>query len=172
KLITEAHDLGIRIIIDVVPNHGSDQQPWFARALDAPPGSAERSRHHFRPGRGPGGELPPNDWTSMFGGPAWTRTPSAEPTAGPSAGQRADGAPGEWYLHLFTPGQPDFNWAHPDVRAEFASVLRFWFDRGVDGVRIDSAGLLAKDPVLADLGPARDGLDPDSPPRASAGPGR
>jgi alpha-glucosidase len=178
KLITEAHDLGIRIIIDVVPNHGSDQQPWFARALAAPPGSAERSRYHFRPGRGPGGELPPNDWTSMFGGPAWTRTPSAEPTAGPSAGQRADGAPGEWYLHLFTPGQPDFNWAHPDVRAEFASVLRFWFDRGVDGFRIDSAALLAKDPGLADLGAtptpgssAPVGAAPAGP-VAPAGPGR
>ncbi len=140
KLIAEAHDLGIRIIIDVVPNHGSDQQPWFARALAAPPGSAERSRYHFRPGRGAGGELAPNDWTSMFGGPAWTR------------GTDVAGVPGEWYLHLFTPGQPDFNWAHPDVRAEFASVLRFWFDRGVDGFRVDSAALLAKDPALADLG--------------------
>jgi alpha-glucosidase len=140
KLIAEAHHLGIRIIIDVVPNHGSDQQPWFTGALAAPPGSAARSRYHFRPGRGARGELPPNDWTSMFGGPAWTRETDAA------------GTPGEWYLHLFTPGQPDFNWAHPDVRAEFASVLRFWFDRGVDGFRVDSAALLAKDPGLADLG--------------------
>jgi alpha-glucosidase len=140
KLIAEAHALGIRIIIDVVPNHGSDQQPWFTGALAAAPGSAERARYHFRPGRGARGELPPNDWTSMFGGPAWTRVPDP------------DGGPGEWYLHLFTPGQPDFNWAHPDVRAEFASVLRFWFDRGVDGFRVDSAALLAKDPGLADLG--------------------
>jgi alpha-glucosidase len=144
KLIAEAHELGIRIIIDIVPNHGSDQQPWFTGALAAPAGSAERARYHFQPGRGAGGELPPNDWTSMFGGPAWTWVGSAE--HGP------DGAPGEWYLHLFTPGQPDFNWAHPDVRAEFASVLRFWFDRGVDGFRVDSAALLAKDPALADLG--------------------
>ena len=140
KLITEAHALGIRIIIDVVPNHGSDQQPWFIAALAEPPGSAGRARYHFRPGRGDRGERPPNDWTSMFGGPAWSRVP------GPA------GTPGDWYLHLFTPGQPDFNWAHPDVRAEFASVLRFWFDRGVDGFRIDSAALLAKDPALADLG--------------------
>ena len=140
KLIAEAHALGIRIIIDVVPNHGSDQQPWFTGALAAPAGSAERARYHFRPGRGTHGELPPNDWTSMFGGPAWTRVSSPA------------GARGEWYLHLFTPGQPDFNWAHPDVRSEFASVLRFWFDRGVDGFRIDSAALLAKDPRLADLG--------------------
>ena len=96
KLITEAHDLGIRIIIDVVPNHGSDQQPWFARALAAPPGSAERSRYHFRPGRGAGGELPPNDWTSMFGGPAWTRTPPPSLTLAPqlSAGRRGHRASG------------------------------------------------------------------------------
>ena len=168
KLIAEAHALGIRIIIDIVPNHGSDQQQWFAGALAAPAGSAERARYHFRPGRGAAGELPPNDWPAMFGGPAWSRVPGSDgaPDGGPDAG------PAEWYLHLFSPGQPDFNWAHPDVRAEFASVLRFWFDRGVDGFRIDSAGLLAKDPALADLGPARDGLDPDSPPRASAGPGR
>ncbi|HEX9357209.1 MAG TPA: alpha-amylase family glycosyl hydrolase, partial [Streptosporangiaceae bacterium] len=156
KLITEAHALGIRIIIDVVPNHGSDQQPWFAAALAAPPGSAERARYHFQPGRGAGGELPPNDWTSMFGGPAWTRVRPGEggrPVGEvPSAGHDPAGSPGDWYLHLFTPGQPDFNWAHPDVRAEFASVLRFWFDRGVDGFRIDSAALLAKDPGLADLG--------------------
>jgi alpha-glucosidase len=140
KLIAEAHALGIRIIIDIVPNHGSDQQPWFTGALAAPAGSAERARYHFRPGRGDRGELPPNDWTSMFGGPAWTRV------------RPAGHGPDEWYLHLFAPGQPDFNWAHPDVRAEFASVLRFWFDRGVDGFRIDSAALLAKDPGLADLG--------------------
>jgi alpha-glucosidase len=149
KLIAEAHALNIRIIIDVVPNHGSDQQPWFTSALAAAAGSAERARYHFRPGRGDRGELPPNDWTSMFGGPAWTRLrPAADHGADPGPA----GPPGEWYLHLFTPGQPDFNWAHPDVRAEFASVLRFWFDRGVDGFRIDSAALLAKDPGLADLG--------------------
>jgi alpha-glucosidase len=172
QLIAEAHVLGIRIIIDIVPNHGSDQQEWFADALAAPAGSAERARYHFRPGRGASGELPPNDWPAMFGGPAWSRVPGSGGAPGDGPGGRAEGGPAEWYLHLFSPGQPDFNWAHPDVRAEFASVLRFWFDRGVDGVRIDSAGLLAKDPDLADLGPARDGLDPDSPPRASAGPGR
>ena len=171
QLIAEAHQLGLRIIVDIVPNHGSDVQPWFTAALAAPPGSAERARYHFRPGRGDHGELAPNDWASMFGGPAWSRAP------GP------DGAPGEWYLHLFTPGQPDFNWAHPDVRAEFASVLRFWFDRGVDGFRIDSAALLAKDPALADLGavatpgssapasPAPGSPVPVSPAAASAAPG-
>ena len=119
KLIAEAHALGIRIIIDIVPNHGSDQQQWFTDALAAPAGSAERARYHFRPGQGDAGSLPPNNWPSEFGGPAWSRTTNA------------DGTAGEWYLHLFSPGQPDFNWAHPDVRAEFADVLRFWFDRGV-----------------------------------------
>jgi alpha-glucosidase len=138
-LIAEAHAAGIRIIIDVVPNHGSDQHPWFQAALSAAPGSAERARFWFRPGRGPGGELPPNGWQSIFGGPAWTRI--TEP----------DGRPGEWYLHLFAPEQPDFNWANPDVRAEFEDVLRFWFDRGADGIRIDSAALLTKDATLPEI---------------------
>jgi alpha-glucosidase len=138
KLIAEAHQLGIRIILDIVPNHGSDVQPWFTAALAAPPGAPERDRFIFRPGRGQGGELPPNNWVSEFGGPAWTRV------TGP------DGQPGEWYLHLFTPEQPDFNWGNADVQAEFEDVLRFWFGRGVDGFRIDSAVLLAKDPAMAD----------------------
>ena len=144
-LIAEAHALGIRIIIDVVPNHGSDQHPWFREALAAGPGSPERSRFWFRPGRGPAGDEPPNNWQSIFGGPAWTRV--TEP----------DGSPGEWYLHLFAPEQPDFNWDSPDVRAEFEDVLRFWFDRGVDGIRIDSAALLTKDPALPDIDPGTGG---------------
>jgi len=139
-LITEAHALGIRIIIDVVPNHGSFLHPWFTDALAAGPGSAARDRFWFRPGTGPGGDQPPNNWQSIFGGPAWTRV------------TESDGTPGEWYLHLFAPEQPDFNWDSPDVRREFEDVLRFWFDRGVDGIRIDSAALLAKDPALPDLG--------------------
>jgi alpha-glucosidase len=145
KLIGEAHNLGIRIILDVVPNHGSNVQPWFTAALAAVPGSPERDRFIFRPGRGAHGDLPPNNWTSEFGGPAWTRV------TGP------DGQPGQWYLHLFTPEQPDFNWANPDVQADFEDVLRFWFGRGVDGFRIDSAVLLAKDPAMSDYEP--DGLD-------------
>ena len=135
-LIAEGHALGIRTIIDVVPNHCSDRHRWFRAALAAGPGSPERERFWFRPGRGPGGDLPPNDWPSIFGGPAWTRTTTP------------DGTPGEWYLHLFAPEQPDFNWANPEVRQEFEDILRFWFERGVDGVRIDSAALLAKDPAL------------------------
>jgi alpha-glucosidase len=137
-LITEAHAAGIRVIIDVVPNHCSAEHPWFRAALAAPPDSPERARFWFRPGRGADGELPPNNWVSHFGGPAWTRV--TEP----------DGRPGEWYLHLFAPEQPDFNWTDPGVHAEFLDVLRFWLDRGADGVRIDSAAILVKDPTLAD----------------------
>jgi alpha-glucosidase len=140
-LISEAHGHGIRIIIDVVPNHASDQHPWFLAALAAEPGSAARARFWFRPGRGESGELPPNGWQSIFGGPAWTRV--TEP----------DGSPGEWYLHLFAPEQPDFNWGDASVRREFEDVLRFWFDRGADGIRIDSAALLTKDPDLPEVSP-------------------
>lgn len=133
KLIAEARDLGIRTIVDIVPNHVSDQHPWFRAALAAGPGSPERELFHFRPGRGENGELPPNNWPSQFSGETWTRVPD-----------------GEWYLHLFTAQQPDLNWAHPAVRQEHEDVLRFWFQRGAAGVRIDSAALLAKDPALAD----------------------
>jgi alpha-glucosidase len=145
RLIDEAHSRGIRIIIDVVPNHCSNLHPWFRAALAAAPRSFERSKFWFRPGRGPGGDLPPNNWVSHFGGPAWTRV--TEP----------DGTPGQWYLHLFTPEQPDLNWEHPAVREEFLDILRFWFDRGADGIRIDSAAILVKDPYLADN-------NPDAPP--------
>jgi alpha-glucosidase len=140
SLIAEAHALDIRVVLDIVPNHCSDRHPWFVSALSSAPGSAERRRFYFRPRRGPRGELPPNDWQSEFGGSAWTRT------TGP------DGLLAEWYLHLFAPEQPDFNWEDPAVRAEFEAVLRFWFDRGVDGFRVDSAALVAKDPGLSDIG--------------------
>src|SRR6202142_4400245 len=141
RLISEARDLGIRSIVDIVPNHVSDQHPWFRAALASPAGSPERARFWFRPGAGPGGELPPNGWQSIFGGPAWTRV------------EDDGGLPGEWYLHLFAPEQPDVNWTHPAVWAEHEDVLRFWFDRGVAGVRIDSAALLVKDPELAEEKP-------------------
>jgi alpha-glucosidase len=140
EMIAEAHALGMRVVLDIVPNHTSDQHRWFAEALGAPPGSPERDRYVFRDGRGPDGALPPNDWRSRFGGPAWTRV--TEP----------DGSPGQWYLHLFAAQQPDLNWASREVRAEFESILRFWFDRGVDGFRVDVAHGLAKDPALPDLG--------------------
>jgi alpha-glucosidase len=142
RLIAEALTFGIRTIVDIVPNHVSDRHPWFQAALASPPGSPERSRFWFRAGSGPGGASPPNGWQSMFGGSAWTRT--VDPA----------GNPGEWYLHLFAPEQPDLNWAHPDVSAEHEDVLRFWFDRGASGVRIDSAALLVKDPGLAEADPA------------------
>jgi alpha-glucosidase len=138
-LISEALELGIRTIIDIVPNHLSSEHPWFQAALAAGPGSPERERFWFHPGKGPNGDEMPTRWISNFQGDTWTRTVNP------------DGTPGEWYLHLFTPEQPDLNWNHPDVRAEHEDILRFWFDRGVAGVRIDSAGLLIKDPALPEV---------------------
>ena len=138
-LIQDAAAVGIRTIIDVVPNHVSDQHAWFRAALAAGPGARERERFWFRDGRGPDGELPPNGWSSEFGGPAWSRV------IGP------DGTPEQWYLHLFAPGQPDLNWGHVDVVREHEDILRFWFDRGVAGIRIDSAALVAKDERLPDV---------------------
>ncbi|WP_326945981.1 glycoside hydrolase family 13 protein [Amycolatopsis sp. NBC_01307] len=136
QLIAEAAGLGIKTIVDIVPNHVSDQHEWFRAALAAGPGSPERQRFWFRPGRGEHGERPPTDWESSFSGGTWTRTTNP------------DGTPGDWYLHLFAPEQPDLNWNHPDVRAEHERVLRFWFDRGVAGIRIDSATMPVKDPML------------------------
>ncbi|MGV9521703.1 glycoside hydrolase family 13 protein [Streptomyces griseus] len=140
KLIAEAAGFGIKVIVDIVPNHLSDQHVWFTSALAAGPGSPERELFHFRPGRGENGELPPNNWPSQFSGDTWTRVPD-----------------GEWYLHLFAPEQPDLNWSHPTVRREHEDVLRFWFERGVAGVRIDSAALLTKHPDLPDF---TEGVDP------------
>ncbi len=133
ELVRAAHALGLRVIVDVVPNHTSEQHPWFRAALAGEPGA--RERYLFRRGRGAEGELPPNDWESIFGGPAWTRV-----------------ADGEWYLHLFAPEQPDLDWTHPEVMAEFDSVLRFWLDLGVDGFRIDVAHGMVKADGLPDIG--------------------
>ncbi|SCE95999.1 alpha-glucosidase [Micromonospora coriariae] len=138
KLIAEARSRGLRVIVDLVPNHTSSAHRWFQAALSAAPGSPERSRYIFRDGLGPTGDQPPNDWQSVFGGPAWTRT--VDP----------DGKPGQWYLHLFDTGQPDLNWDNPEVHAEFLDVLRFWLDRGVDGFRVDVAHGLVKQADLAD----------------------
>ncbi|MFG3493809.1 alpha-amylase family glycosyl hydrolase [Streptomyces sp. NPDC047928] len=130
-LVRTAHRLGLRVIVDIVPNHTSDRHPWFQAAL----AGTGRDRYHFRPGKGPDGALPPNDWESVFGGPAWTRV-----------------ADGQWYLHLFAPEQPDLNWDNPEVSAEFASVMRFWLDLGVDGFRIDVAHGMVKAAGLPDIG--------------------
>jgi alpha-glucosidase len=136
QLIAEARELGIRTIVDVVPNHVSDRHAWFQEALVSAPGSPARDRFWFRAGGGANGDERPTDWVSSFGGPTWTRT--TDP----------DGAPGEWYLHLFSPEQPDLNWDNSDVRDEHERILRFWFDRGVAGIRIDSAALLVKEPGM------------------------
>ncbi|MDP9866457.1 MULTISPECIES: glycoside hydrolase family 13 protein [Streptosporangium] len=132
-LVAEAHGLGMRVLIDIVPNHTSSEHPWFAQALRDEPGA--RERYVFRPGRGEDGAQPPNDWESSFGGPAWTRLPD-----------------GMWYLHLFAPEQPDLNWENPEVRAEFEDVMRFWLDIGVDGFRVDVAHGMVKAEGLPDAG--------------------
>ena len=138
RLVERAHELGLRILVDLVPNHCSSEHPWFQEALAAPPGSPERARFVFRDGKGPNGEEPPNNWVSNFGGPAWERV------------IEADGKPGQWYLHLFDVTQPDFDWTNPEVAEEMESVLRFWLDRGVDGFRIDVAHGLVKVEGLPD----------------------
>ncbi|REF31698.1 alpha-glucosidase [Calidifontibacter indicus] len=146
-LVSQAHSLGIRVIVDLVPNHSSDEHEWFKAALAAAPGSPERDLYMFREGKGDDGSQPPNNWQSVFGGPAWTRV------------TEADGTPGQWYLHLFDPKQPDFNWENPAVRAEFESVLRFWLDLGVDGFRVDVAHGLIKEAGLPDWTGAMNMLD-------------
>ncbi|MBL8929394.1 MAG: glycoside hydrolase family 13 protein [Kineosporiaceae bacterium] len=127
-LVEDAHAHQLAVIIDIVPNHTSDQHPWFLAAVAAGAGSPERERYIFRDGAGPDGEQPPSDWRSHFGGSAW---------------QRVDG--GQWYCHLFAREQPDLNWDHPQIREYFLGTLRFWADLGVDGFRIDVAHSLAKD---------------------------
>jgi alpha-glucosidase len=143
-VVAEAHRLGIRVLMDMVANHCSVDHAWFRAALRATPGSPERARFHFRDGRGDG-SLPPGNWQSVFGGSAWTRV--VEP----------DGRLGQWYLHSFDAGQPDLNWENPEVAAAFEDVLRFWFDRGVDGFRIDVAHGHAKAAGLPDWPGADDG---------------
>jgi alpha-glucosidase len=133
-LIDRAHALGLKVVFDIVPNHTSSEHPWFRAALAAGPGSPERERYLFRTGRGPNGDEPPNNWDSVFGGPAWERVEGTD----------------QWYLHLFDRTQPDLNWRNPEVPAMFEDVLRFWLDRGVDGFRIDVAHSLYKEEDLRD----------------------
>ncbi|MCK3769246.1 glycoside hydrolase family 13 protein [Microbacterium aerolatum] len=139
-MVEALHARGIRVVVDIVPNHSSDQHEWFQEALAAGRGSAERERYIFREGVGADGSEPPTDWVSVFGGSAWERVED-----------------GQWYLHNFAKEQPDFNWDHPEVRADFLETLRFWSDRGVDGFRIDVAHMLTKD--LSEPLPSRDELD-------------
>ncbi|WP_405934573.1 glycoside hydrolase family 13 protein [Streptomyces longwoodensis] len=136
-LTAEAHRLGLKVVVDLVPNHTSHRHVWFQEALAAGPGSAARARYVFRDGRGAHGELPPSDWQSVFGGSAWQRVPD-----------------GQWYLHLFAAEQPDLDWSNDEVREDFRTTLRFWSDRGVDGFRVDVAHALVKDlgEPLRDLG--------------------
>jgi alpha-glucosidase len=138
-LIDAAHERGLRVVLDLVANHSSREHPWFRAALAAGPGSPERARYIFRPGRGADGAEPPTDWPSAFGGSAWTRV--TEP----------DGQPGEWYLHLFASEQPDFDWSNPAVADAFDDVVRFWLDLGLDGLRVDAAPGFLKDPGLPDF---------------------
>ncbi|MEU4361641.1 glycoside hydrolase family 13 protein [Promicromonospora sp. NPDC023987] len=141
EMLDGAHERGLKIIVDLVPNHSSDKHVWFQEALAAAPGSAARERYMFRDGRGPAGDEQPNNWQSIFGGPAWTRL----------APRENDGPLGpQWYLHLFDTSQPDLNWENPEVREEFEAVLRFWLDRGVDGFRVDVAHGMVKAPGLPD----------------------
>lgn len=151
-LVADAHARGIRVIVDVVPNHTSTQHSWFQAALLGGPGCPARELYIFREGRGLGGELPPNNWPSVFGGPAWTRVPD-----------------GQWYLHLFAPEQPDLNWTNPQVWADLERTLRFWLDRGADGFRIDVAHGMAKPAGLPDFDfpaqPAPPGSMPEYDPR-------
>jgi alpha-glucosidase len=146
------HAAGIKLIADIVPNHSSNRHVWFQEALASPKGSAARHRYIFRDGKGEHGELPPSDWDSVFGGPAWERI--TEP----------DGSPGQWYMHIFAKEQPDLNWSNREIRDDFLKTLRFWSDRGVDGFRVDVAHALTKDltePLLSkiELSAANTGTD-------------
>ena len=143
-MATKAHALGLKVIIDLVPNHTSDDHAWFKEAIAAGPGSAARDRYMFRDGKGENGELPPNNWQSIFGGPAWTRVDQRW-------NADEDGvADTQWYLHMFDTRQPDLNWQNEEVREDFKSILRFWLDRGVDGFRIDVAHGMVKAEGLPD----------------------
>lgn len=132
-MVDAAHSADIRVFVDIVPNHSSNRHAWFKDALAAAPGSPERARYIFRDGKGVKGEIPPSDWPSHFGPTAWTRI------------TEANGELGQWYLHLFAPEQPDFNWDNPEIIEDFQTTLRFWADRGVDGFRVDVAHALKKD---------------------------
>ncbi|GAA1001006.1 glycoside hydrolase family 13 protein [Subtercola frigoramans] len=141
-LLAESHALGIKVIVDLVPNHTSWDHEWFKAAIASPEGSPERDRYVFRDGLGPNGDIAPNNWESVFGGPMWSRITNP------------DGTPGQWYLHIFDISQPDLNWENEWVRAQFRDILRFWLDRGADGFRVDVAHGLIKEEGLPDYTPS------------------
>ncbi len=134
RLVAACHARGLRLVLDLVPNHSSDRHPWFLDSRGGR-GSARRDWYLWRD-PGPGGG-PPNNWLSHFGGPAWTLDPAS----------------GQYYLHSFLPQQPDLNWRNPAVAAAMGDVLRFWLDRGVDGFRVDVIWLLVKDALFRDNPP-------------------
>jgi glycosidase len=146
NLVDASHELGLRVVLDLVANHCSSQHPWFRSALASPEGSKERDWFYFKNGQGEGGDQPPNDWKSIFGGPAWTRT------------QNSDGSPGQWYFNLFDSSQPDLNWKNEEVLKHFDEILRFWFDRGIDGFRLDAVSAIGKDDDYRDMGFAPDDM--------------
>ncbi len=133
EMLNKLHEAGIRVFVDIVPNHSSNRHEWFKEAIAAEPGSAARNRYIFRDGKGANGELPPTNWPSHFAPSAW----SHESTQG--------GKHNQWYCHLFAPEQPDFNWDNREIEDDFLKTLKFWADRGVDGFRIDVAHALKKD---------------------------
>ena len=133
ELFQKAHSFGLRVIVDIVPNHFSSEHKWFKEALNSPKGSAARNRFHFYDGKD--ANTPPNNWISLFGGPSWTQVED-----------------GQWYLHLFDSSQPDLNWENPEVMSDFEETIKFWIDLGADGFRIDVAHGLAKDDIHVDHG--------------------
>lgn len=139
QLMKEAHAMGIRVLVDLVPNHTSDQHPWFVEARSSRL-SPKRNWYVWRDGTP---DKPPNNWVGAFtGGPAWTWDEGTE----------------QWYLHQFLPEQPDLDWSNPEVEAAMHDVMRFWLDRGVDGFRIDVVHGLGKDPELRDDPPELAGI--------------
>ena len=151
QMVEKAHALGLKVFIDIVPNHTSSQHPWFQAALKAQPGSAERNRYIFRDGKGPNGKYPPNNWESWFAAKAWEKVPGANEK--------------QWYLHMFSDQQPDLNWRNQEVRDEFDRILTFWLDRKIDGIRVDAPTVLIKPAdfkdVALDPGDEEDELTPE-----------
>ena len=127
-LLHEAHELGLRVIMDLVVNHTSNEHKWFSESRKGGEGNPYKDYYIWRKGKGKDGKRPPNNWTSMFPGPGWTY----------------DSERGEYYLHLFCVEQPDLNMDNPKVREEVKSIMRFWLDMGVDGFREDVITLISK----------------------------